>query len=258
MSNVFVVTSTAATGADKDPRIGYENQLIAGTITKTASHDTAGADFLVDGITTQKWGPANTAPTVRFDGNYIDVDFIGIVGTNWDSANASVVVRDAPGGNILANISGLNDNQPAFAIITKSNYSTLYFEFTASNTSLEVGEIYAGEAMLLPRNVSTGYQPGRWTFSDDISFSRTKNNQFGPSTVSDRGTEERFTINFVDTSYMETTWKTFISAARGKPIFFLWNKDNSNQAIYGHWTISDPSFTSSLYSSIRMTVNGVV
>ena len=177
---------------------------------------------------------------------------------NWNSAGASLVVKDGPSGNTLANISGLRDNQPAFAIITKASYSTLYFEFTASNTSLEVGEIYAGESMVLPRNVSVGYKPGRWDFDDELSFSRTENNQFGPSSIKAQGSTERFQLNFVPTSFMESDYSDFVRDAKGKPIFFLWNKDNSSHAIYGHWSHTAPTFTSSLFSSINIEVKGVV
>ena len=57
---------------------------------------------------------------------------------------------------------------------------------------------------------------------------------------------------------METTFKTFINDAKGLPIFFLWNKNNTGQAIYGQWEASPPTYESSLFSSINMTIRGVV
>lgn len=255
MSNVFIVSSTTELGADKDPRLAYDNMApLANTV--TASHDTANALYTYDGLTTLKWRPANAAPTMQFDGSFIDVDYIALSGVNWNSAGASLVVKDS-GGNTLATAAGLKDNQPVLLIVTKANYSTIKLEFSCSNTLLEVGEIYFGESILLPRNVSIGYSPGRWTTSDEISTNRTESNQFGPATVKARGTTEKFSIKYVPIDYMETTFKTFFDDARGLPVFFLWDKDNASQAVYGHWDVTNPVFDTSLFSSINMTIRGV-
>jgi len=253
MSNVFIVLS--GSDADKAPRLAYDN-LASSATTVTASHDTGGALYTYDGMTTFKWRPANTAPTLQFDGAFTDVDYVGLAGVNWNSAGASLVVKDS-GGNTLASVSGLKDNQPVLLIIAKTSYSTIKLEFSCSNTLLEVGEVYFGESVLLPRSVSVGYQPGRWSTNDEISSNRTESNQFGPSTVKARGTTEKFSIRFVPISYMDSTFKAFFDNAKGLPTFFLWNKDNANQAVFGHWDISDPVFDSSLFSSINMTIRGV-
>ena len=253
MSNVFVVTNSVDN--DKDPRVAFQN-LASTATTVTASHDTANALYTYDGLTTFKWRPANASPTLQFDGSFTDVDYVGLAGINWQTAGCSLTVKDS-GGATLASISGLKDNQPALLILTKATQATMLFEFSCSNTSLEVGEIYFGESVLFPRNVSIGYQPGRWTTSDEITLNRTESNQFGPSTVRARGTTEKFKIGLVPTTYMESTFKTFHDDARGLPIFFLWNKSNASHAVYGNWEASAPTFESSLFSSINMTVRGV-
>lgn len=255
MSNVFVVSASAEVGANKDPRIAFKN-LASSATTVTASHDTTNKVNAYDGMTTLKWRPANATPSLQFDGSFVDVDYIALAGVNWNSAGCSLVVKDS-GGATLTSVSGLKDNQPVLLIITKATQSRIKFEFTCTNTLLEVGEVYFGESLLLPRNVSVGYQPGRWTNNDIITMSMTEANQFGPSVIRARGTTERFKINFVPTSFMETTFKTFIDDAKGVPIFFLWNKNNKDQAVYGQWDVSAPTFESSLFSSINMTIRGV-
>ena len=255
MSNVFVVSSITEVGLDKDPRIAFEN-LASTAATVTASQDSANAIFTFDGLTTLKWRPANASPTLQFDGSFSNVDYIGLAGINWNTSGCSLTVKDS-GGATLATISGLKDNQPALLIVTKSNQSTIKFEFSCSNTLLEVGEVYFGESVLFPRNVSIGYQPGRWTTDDQITLNRTEANQFGASTVRARGTTERFRISLVPTTYMETTFKDFHNDARGLPIFFLWNKSEIDNAVYGNWEVSAPTFESSLLSSINMTIRGV-
>jgi hypothetical protein len=255
MSNVFVITEASEVGQDKDARIAYAN-LASTATTITASHDTTGAVYTYDGMTTLKWRPANANPTLQFDGSFADVDYIGLAGVNWNTAGCSLTVKDS-GGSTLASISGLKDNQPALLIITKGAQATIDFEFSCANTLLEVGEVYFGESLLFPKNVSVGYQPGRWTSNDIVTSSRTEANQFGPSVVRTRGTTESFQINFLPTSFMDDEYRDFIDLAKGLPIFFLWNKNESDHAIYGRWEAGRPSFVNSLFSSISLKVDGV-
>ncbi len=255
MSSVFVVSSTTSADLDKDPRLAYEN-LASTAATITASHDTANAGYTYDGMTTLKWRPANTAPSIQFDGTFANTDYVAIAGVNWNSAGCSVLVKDS-GGNTLGSISGLSDNQPVLFVFTKTTYTTIELEFTCTNTLLEVGEIYFGESMTFPRNVSVGYRPGRWSSNDIVTTGRTETNQFAGSIVRSRGTTETFQINHVPTSFMELEYKAFITDAKGVPIFFLWNQNNSDHAVFGVWDDQSPSFTSSLLSSINMTIKGV-
>jgi hypothetical protein len=120
-----------------------------------------------------------------------------------------------------------------------------------------VGEVYFGESMQFPKNVSVGYRPGRWSSNDLITNSRTEANQFAGSTVRARGTTESFTINHVPTSFMESEYVDFMTNARGKPVFFLWNQSNANHAVFGNWSANDPTFKSSLLSSISINIKGV-
>lgn len=255
MSEFFVIPTAGELGADKAPRLAYKN-LAPTSNTVTASHDDAGKIYTYDGMTTLKWRPASLSSSIQFDGAFLNTDYIGIAGVNWNSAGASLVVKDSL-GNTIASVSGLEDNKPIMFSITKKIYSSLKFEFSCVNTSLEVGEIYFGESTLLPRNVSIGYSPGRWTTNDEISFNTTEANQFGPSTIKARGTTEKFSIKFVPISYMDTTFKAFFDGAKGLPVFFLWNKDNIAHTMFGNWDISNPTYESSLFSSISMTIRGV-
>lgn len=262
MSNVFVVNNTTSSeviavtvAKDKAPKIAFSNQANNAT-TVTASHEQASVDAVYDGLTTVKWRPANTTSSIQFDGSFTDVDYIGVAGVNWNTTTTVLTVKDNAGAT-LATVSGLEDNQPALMVITGAAQTTVKFEFSSATTGLEVGELYFGTAVSLPRNVTVGYQPGRWTNNDIKTLGKTESNQFGPSVTRSRGTTESFQINFVQTAWMDSTWKTFIREANGIPVFFLWNKDNADNAIYGNWEAPPPSYTSSLFSSIRMTIRGV-
>ncbi len=259
MTSVIVYNPSEET-ISKEPRIFAENKLVDADLL-VSSHSSSTKEFVRDGMTTQKWTPSAANGTLSFrsnTGNSIGVcDYVMLAGVNWATANASLTVKDKS-GNVLGTVSsGNRDNQPVVILIDSADYERFEFEFTADST-LEVGEVYAGESLKFTRNVSVGYKPGRWDFDDEISFSRTENNQFGPSSIKSQGTTERFQFNFVPTSFMETTFRDFIDNYRGKPIGFLWDKNNTSHLIYGHWSHSAPTFTSSLFSSIQMEIKGVV
>lgn len=253
MSNFFVIDTDTVTG--KAPRLAWKNEINSST-TITATHDAANVGFVYDGLTTAKWRPAATVSSLTFTQGFIDVDYVGIAGVNWNTSITSVAVYDQD-NTLIASASGLEDNQPLLLAIPKAIYSSIKIEFNSATNLLEVGEIYIGETMQFPWNVSIGYRPGRWTFNDKITWSRTESNQFGGSIIRARGTSETFSIKFIPISFMDTDYKRFIKDARGKAVFFLWDKDKPHEAVYGHWDARDPSFNSSLYSSISLTIKGV-
>lgn len=266
MPNVLIISASDATSSEPcDARLAYKTQTDdAASI--TASHDSSNTEKLRDGLTTQKWRPA-TSGTVWFQFNsefedsgsgatFNNVDYVGLVGVNWQTAGASVSVKDENGTEI-ASASGLRDNQPLYVILDKTSYSAIKFEFTVTTDALEVGEAYFGESMQFERNVKVGYQPARWTNNDIVTISRTEGNQFGSSTVRARGTTERFSFDYVSLDFMDDEYDKFINNAKGKPIFFVWNKNYQSHGVYGHWEAQEPAFTHSLYSSISLTINGV-
>ena len=260
MSNVFVI-DTADAELEKEPVIAWENKLSSLSVT---GDNPSKLKYLYDGLTTIAW-PAMAISsqvliTAANPSQVTPFNYIAIVGANWRSSSASVTV--SVDGVIVASLSGLRDNQPVFVKVDDSQISGITgadasISFS-SNTNLEVGEIYIGEVIPLPRNASVGYQPGRWSNKDKISHEITQGNQFGRSTIEARGVEENFSVNLVETAWMDTVWQEINFDARGYPMFFLWNKNNKTQAVYGNWTASDPSFDSSFYSSISMTIKGVV
>ncbi len=253
-SNLFVI-STTALNEDTSPRICYEN-LASTSSSIVASHDNSNTDRLYDGMTTLAWIPANASPNIQFNGTFLNTDFLGLAGANWAAAGCSIALRDQS-GNLLATATGMKDNQPVLFVFTKTTYTALKVEFTCSNTLLEVGEISFGEAMTLPRKVSIGYRPGRWSTNDIVTRGRTEQNQFAGSVIRQRGNTEVFKVGLVPTSFMEDEYLLFVRCATGLAVFFIWNSTETTQAVYGTWEDNAPVFNSSLLSEINITITGV-
>lgn len=256
MSNVFVISQIEST-TEKEAHLAWVNKAITEFSILTVTSDEDGKVYLKDGLTTNSWKPGTLSSTVTFTTAGIgDVNYIGITGVNWESANASIAIDE--NGTPIASASGLRDNQPLFIVFPAITFASKTFNFVfTSSTNLEVGEIAYGETLRLPRNVSVGYGPGRWDTNDEVSVSRTESNQFGRATVRKRGTSETFTVSAVDIDWMETNYSAFIRDAIGLPVFFAWSDKSANYGTYGHWKSRKPTFETSFTSSFSLDIDGV-
>ena len=265
MPNVLLISSSAQSSVKSDARMAYVNYADTAH-TVVASHDTTATARLYDGMTTLAWRPGvSGASSVEFQSEFEAtgsgskfpaITYVAVTGVNWQSSGTSLTITDENDVTI-AEASGYRDNQPVFVVIAEAVYSSLKFKFSSTATNLEVGEIHFGPTIDFPCEVSVGEMPARWHNNDIVTLSTTETNQFGPSTVRARGTTEQFNIAFVDVDWMESTWRTFINAAKGVPIFFVWNKDRQDHAVYGNWEANEPRFKTSNYSEINMTIRGV-
>lgn len=264
MSTLYVIPAGLVGQLEKDPKLAYKNAA-KNAFNVTASHDTSSLDALTDDMTTLKWRPAVSGTSyVQFESSLFSgsgsalepFDYIGVTGVNWNKAGATLSVYDN-NDTLIAQASGFRDNQPVFAVFAERTATALKFEFTCDNDTLEVGEIYYGSTFEFPRNVKVGYQPARWNSNDLVTNSRTEANQFSNSTIRKRGSTEQFNIDFVPLEFMDNQYRTFINEAQGLPVFFLWNQNEKEQAVYGAWEASTPRFTSSFYSQIQLTIRGV-
>ena len=266
MPNVLIISAESASANEPcDARLAYINYADTAN-SVTATHDSANTGKLYDGLTTLAWRPGvSGVSSVTFNSVFEDtgsgakfsaITYLGVTGVNWQTAGASITIKDE-NGTTIASASGLRDNQPLFVVIDEAVYSALQFEFTATNTTLEVGEIHFGPTMDFPRNVKVGYGPARWDNNDIVTNSNTEANQFASSTIRKRGSTEDFIIDFVPIDFMDNDYRTFINNAQGKQVFFVWNKLYQSHGVYGNWTARKPTFISTFYSSINMTIKGV-
>jgi hypothetical protein len=252
MSNVFVV-SASTNDLDKEPRLAYQSYVSGATI--VASHDQSNVAYIYDGMTTMKWRPAVNTSSITLSGSFNGTDYVAIAGANFKSSGCQVEIKDS-GGNSLGIANGLRDNQPVYFVFERTFYSQIVIEFTCSNSTLEVGEIYMGSSMLFPKNVSVGYVPARWNTNNIVNTGVTQSNQFAGSVVRARGSTEQFSISKMDVSFLDGAYESFLRAAEGVPVFFLWSKDNFADCVFGNWKSNKPAYESAYQSSITLTIEG--
>lgn len=233
----------------------FQNLMSGATVT-------AGGDVsrLHDWMTNVYYTAAAGTTTIDLDINSELINCIGLAGVNWLSGGVTCKFYTHNGTSYVlqADLFGQRDGQPVMRVFTPVTTSKVRFVFTSTST-LYVGEAAFAEALQMPSCPAVGYQPGQWSDNDEVSISQTENLNFGASTVNYRGSTEVMQFNYVPYEFLYSQWAAFRSAAKGKPVFVGWNqKDTPGLVIYGHWNQGVPKFDSSYFSSIQLTVDGVV
>ena len=127
MTNFVSVAASDAVQLKKQPRLAYINYAKTAA-NVTASNDVSSTPALYDDMTTVKWRPGVSGVSyVQFEStqfangvgqNLPLYDYAGVVGCNWGSADATLTIKDE-NGNIISQITGLRDNQPATIVTGK-------------------------------------------------------------------------------------------------------------------------------------------
>ena len=111
----------------------------------------------------------------------------------------------------------------------------------------------------MPSCPSTGLQPGEWSDDDDYSLSVTQSRNIGPSTIERKGSTQVMDFKFITPDFMDGAINNMRREAKGRPVWVGWNQqDRPASVIFGHWSMPAPKFDSSTFTSIQLTIKGVV
>jgi hypothetical protein len=234
------------------------NNIINSTSQFTVQGNDNDKGFLIDGMTTSSWlVPSNdTSITITTSGT---IDCVALSPSNWRDSSATVYIDivTAQGQSNVYTQGSFENDAPIMAVFEPQIVTSVIIRLV-SNGQLRVTGFSVGKCLRFPCGVSVGYQPGRWTTINQVNNFRTESNAFGQNTVFQRGTEERFTIDLIEQDWMNDNWPNFLREAIGKQIWFGWNSvDYPRQVTYGNWTIPRPSYESSTFTSVSMSINGL-
>ena len=225
----------------------------------TASHNTADADFVRDGMTSLKWVPGNATSSLTFTelGTF---DFFAVTGTNWDTGgtgsgpSCELIIDSVSKGSRGG--SGLTDNEPAFWQLHNESVATdIVFDFT-NGADMGVGEVYYGYRFALPRGVGQGYKPGRYADPKNRIDSRVGAGNFAGQIIRDRNVEENFSIQLVDESWLDSNFFQF-KAMRGELVFFLPDDTDATNYFYGYVDMEDPVQSRPKHYDLNFRMEGV-
>lgn len=188
------------------------------------------------------------------------INCIALAGVNWLSGGVTCQFFTWNGTSYVlqCDLFGQRDGQPVMRVFTPVTTDRVRIVFTSTST-LYVGEAAFGEALQMPSCPAVGYQPAQWSDNDEISISQTEALNFGAATINLRGSTEVMQFNFLPYEFLYGQWAAFRRNAKGKPIWVGFNqKDSPGLVIYGHWSQNTPKFDTPYFSSITLTVDGIV
>lgn len=259
MSNVIVLQndeSAATTAVTKTPRLAWQNALVG------ASSAPASSGALYDNITSVLYTAGSATETLDFTlSSSQSITCCGVAGAQFGQFATTFEFYTWNGSTWVkqAELSGMRNNQPVFLSFDSVTTAQVRFKFISNTTGLTIGELFTGSSLEFPKPVSVGYRPGKWASKDKVSNNDTQANAFGRSTVIQRGTEERVSIPNITYQWMNANWADFVRDAQGYPVWFSWDSVSfPTDVIYGRWEANAPSFRSSLYSEISLTIKGQV
>lgn len=235
-------------------------------------------DYLLDYMTTTTYtSKTSSGMSLEFDnvGSVViplEINHVAFGGLNFQSADITKITAyidvDGSGFAVSKEIDtssrvSFYDGKPFMfmfdAIYNAQKLRVVIETGEAQVENVLLSVIYSGRTMEFPRKPAIGYQKGSWNTEDEHRFSRRQNNAFGASTIKRQGTEEKVTIPFVPTEFMDTEWKDFVRTYEYVPVFFSWSLDDFPlDTIHGNIVIDNASYVSSLYSQLSFTVKGVI
>ena len=210
--------------------IGYNNLLTAST--------TSAAEKALIGNTWERYRPSSGALTVKFQmGSAANVDFIGIAAHNFKDETLLISTAATIGG-ALTDVESISpvDNKAIMIEFDTRNIQEIAITGTLIADS-ELGIIYAGEALRMPRNIYGGHSPIVLSDKTDYQSTTSETGQFLGRTITSEGGGSSFEWSLLDPYWMRNTFDLFIQSAKRYPFFIKWRPDLfSDEAAFGFST----------------------
>lgn len=270
MSNTFVV-SAAPTGGSGSGNLcravlGYKNVLTGGSVTPVSVDPKYPMPLAYDFKTNTEYSPLINSGSVvitAIQSGPSLINYFGLFSKNAKDCNLSfmVEVQDFATG-LFVNVGTRGSFENAipqmlsFAPINSIQQRiTIYFDSKCFIASLSMGE-----AIVLGRTVSVGYQPGRNASLDEVSNFTTDGNNFVQGRRIANGFQEKAPVNYQQYTFIDTWWRGFMNhVLDSKPIFFMANNQLPQYCVYGLQnpkTLTKPSYKNKQHTDIEFDING--
>ena len=198
--------------------IGYSNLLTAST--------TSEAEKALTPNTYERYRPSSGALTVKFQLSAdASVDFIGIAAHALSGETVTVSTAATIGGALTTvEVVAFTDNNPIMLSFDARTIREVALEVTLSSSS-EIGVIYAGVALQMPRNIYGGHSPITLSPATEYQSTESESGQFLGETIIRKGLQTSFSWQLLDDQFIRTSFTPFTISARTKPFFIKWRPD---------------------------------
>ncbi len=213
-------------------RIGYDNLLTAASATE--------AEPALIPNTFERWLDASGLMESRFQpGSSVEIDFIGIASHNLGSTLSTIEVATSPTVNGTFTVVGakklaIGDDRPLMFLFDAVTVQDIKVTINGG-TDREVGNVYAGKALVMPRPIYGEHNPIELRAETEFQQNISESGQFLGRNIIRLGLESNYDWKHLTSDFIRDEFMTFVESARTFPFFLKWRPDDfPDDAVFGH------------------------
>jgi hypothetical protein len=246
--------------------LGYRN-AIAEAVATGASEDPAYPLLAAfDHSYNTEYSPTHASTvTITFSFSGVQtINYFGVISKNAQESALSFnieLLNPATGlYEVVAGFGSMTNGVPSMAYF--GSHSALAVRVTINYTSKPyIMTMFCGEAIVFPRTLSLGAQPGHLSNIDEVEiFFADEGLNIAPSRRLPRGYQLKGAINFVKMTTIEQFWKEYSNHVKDvKTLFFMWNDKLPGEVIYGVQIpdrLTKPAYKTSLFTQVEFDIIG--
>ena len=212
--------------------IGYNNLLVSSSQAPKA----------LTANTYERYEPSTGAVVAKFQLlTRSAIDFIGIaahnVGTQDDGTVLLVQYATTIGG-ALTTVDSFTPADDTAIMLTFDSVTVAEIAITtnATTSGLELGVVYAGEALQMQQPIYGGVSPIELSSETKYQSTMSDSGQFLGRNIISQGLEASFKWQHLEDDWIRSTFKPFMQSAKLTPFFIKWRPDYYDSSVFGYTT----------------------
>lgn len=265
ISNSLVLSQAVGEQPNADnPVIGWRNLVTVANISADTEDPAFPAIQLANPSTYLRWLAAGTTGNhITINHNTVDeVDYVGIAGHNFGSAQVPVSIEGDDGGGfdeLVAPVM-LPDDAPAIFRFTPTSLQAVRVRLQSGIAPPTAAVVYVGKLLVLPRRIYVGHAPLPLNTKANIVTGRSDQGHFLGRIVLGETTEGSLSQQNVDPAFFRTDIKPWLKATVSRPFFFAWRPGDYPLETAYCWATNDPQSSNQLangYMQASLSLQGI-
>lgn len=223
--------------------IGYQNYVGRPNVVVTASSsaDNFPAASVKTSMTYERWLAEETDsdPWIEIDlGAAVDIDYIAVGAHTLGSARATASVYAGVSSDPMTEIGLLTTTTDNACFLIFDEQPIRYIKIVLS-TAAEIGVIYAGRKLVMPRQMYGGHSPITLSRDTEVRPNVSVTGEFLGRAVYRRGFATTYAWQHLPATWYRAEFEPFVEHAIHSPFFIAWNPITfPDEAAYA-WTDGD-------------------
>lgn len=212
--------------------IGFNNLLKSSSSSLT--------DVMLIPNTFERFRPTPILNEIKFQlASATDIDYIGFAAHNFGTHDGGLDIEfyyatTIGGSKILIDIIKPKNNSAFILTFDTVNAAEIILKFTPSTSGAEVGVLYSGEILQMPRNIYGGHSPIALSQKTEYQSAESESGQFLGETIIKKGLATNFSWQLLDDQFYRDEFQLFVDSATELPFFIKWRSDfYSDEVAYG-------------------------